>query len=131
MAIQLTVALTILKKLGPVVGPEAVNQAKKLIGANTLKKTAHDLAYQRGGRVGEVTFLDGAKRWVAVDAGDKPIAAFPPYDDGSPEALAKGLQGVDLDRCMRKPDPELKEEKRREKEQRKADKERLQIEKGD
>jgi hypothetical protein len=37
---------------------------------------------------------------------------------GSEDALAKALDGVDLARCMHAPDAELKEQKRREEEQR-------------
>src|SRR5688572_11456215 len=132
MAVPSKAALTALKKaapvikqVGPIIGPQAVMFAKKMLGANDLKKTAHNLAYDRGGRVGEVTFLDGGRRWVAVDADDKPLAAFPPYDDGSDEALVRGLKGVDFSRCMRAPDPELREARRRQRAQRKDEKKRL------
>ena len=38
-----------------------------------------------------------------------------PYDNGSEEALAEALAGVDFGRCMHAPVPELKAEKQRHK----------------
>ena len=106
------------KAVAPSLSPEAMKLAKKLVSDRQLKRRAHDIAWQRGGKVGQVTFLDGVKRWVVVDRASTPIIAVPQYDDGSEEALAKALAGVDLARCVHAPDAELKEQKRREEEQR-------------
>jgi enoyl-CoA hydratase/carnithine racemase len=106
------------KAVAPSLSPEAMKLAKKLVSDRQLKRRAHDIAWQRSGKVGQVTFLDGVKRWVVVDQAGTPIIAVPQYDDGSEDALAKALDGVDLARCMHAPDAELKEQKRREEEQR-------------
>lgn len=115
MALPLGLALNGAKAIAPTVGPEAAKYAKKLIGEWQLKRRAHDIAWQRGGKVGQVTFLDGVKRWVVVDGAGTPIIAVPSYDDGSAEALAEALAGIDFGRCMHAPDRELKAEKQRDK----------------
>jgi hypothetical protein len=119
MPLPIAPVLVGLKTIAPTLGPEAAKVAKKLASERQLKRQAHDIAWQRGGKVGQVTFLDGAKRWVVVDRAGTPIVAVPAYD-ASEEALAKALADVDLDRCMHAPDPELKEQKRLEAELRDA-----------
>ena len=120
MALPIGLALTGAKAIAPSLSPEAAKFAKKLVVERQLKRRAHDLAWERGGKVGQVTFLDGVKRWVVVDRTGAPIVAVPPYENGSKEALATALGDVDLERCMRAPDPELKEQKRQEDELRDA-----------
>jgi hypothetical protein len=116
MALPVGPVLMGAKAIAPSLSPEAAKFARKLVSERQLKRRAHDIAWERGGKVGQVTFFDGLKRWVVVDRAGTPIVAVPLYDDGSEEALAKALAGVDFGRCMHAPDPELKEQKRREEE---------------
>lgn len=105
-------ALKALQALGPTVGPEAVKLAKKLAGSKNLRDAAHELAWQRDGLVGEVRFVDGAKRWVVVSKDHNPIAAFPPYRDGEQTQLREGLAGVDFSRCVGPSKQQLEAENR-------------------
>ncbi len=119
MAIPVAAALKLLTKLGPIVGPEAVKLAKKLVGEKKLRNAAHDLAWQRNGLVGEVRFTDGGKRWVVVTADNEPIAAFPPYGSGDAD-LNEGLRGVDFARCMGPSKRVAEQQQQREKDAAKA-----------
>ena len=115
MALPLAAAFRALKVVGPVVGPEGVKLAKKILGSKNLKTAAHEMAWQRGGLVGEVRFADGAKRWVVVSADHEPIAAFPPYGTGDASSLEEGLRGIDFERCVGPPIQQQKHEKQAEK----------------
>ena len=98
--------------VGPVVGPKAVNAAKNVTSNKKHKKLAHDMAYQRNGRYGQITFNDGVRRWVVAGDDGEVCMSFPALDDPSTEHLRKQLVGVDLTKCLRVPEKQVKEEQK-------------------
>ena len=50
--------------VGPIVGEKAAKVAKTVTSNKKYKKLAHDTAYQRNGRYGQITFDDGVQVWV-------------------------------------------------------------------
>ena len=98
--------------VGPVVGEKAANAAKTVTSNKKHKKLAHDMAYQRNGRYGQVTFDDGVRRWVVAGADGEVFRSFPALDDPSPEHLREQLVGVDLTKCLHVPEKQVKEEQK-------------------
>ena len=97
--------------VGPVVGPKAAKAAKTVTSNKKHKKLAHDMAYERNGRYGQITFKDGVRRWV-VSGGDGEMWSFPALDDPSTKHLQEQLVGVDLAKCLRVANKQVKEEQK-------------------
>jgi hypothetical protein len=95
--------IKVVKIAAPIVGPPAAAVLRKVAGERQQRRTAHDMARQRNGKVGTVTFLDGERRWVVVDRENRPLASVPRYGDGSRETLTAALEGVDLEACTWEP----------------------------
>ena len=93
----------------PVVAKEAQKIANKATAASQDKKRAHAMAWQCHGKMGQIAFADGTRRWVVASEDLRPIASIPAFQ--TPEALAQALAGVDLERCLTAPKQELKAEK--------------------
>jgi hypothetical protein len=129
MPLPVASAWKVAKAVAPTVGPEVAKVAKNLAGNRQFRRRAHDMAWERNGRVGQVTFTDGQKRWVVVDSSGVPIASVPPFGDASREALSTGLAGVDFDRCMNQPDRDVKEQRRQQDEERKSAKAQANVKK--
>jgi hypothetical protein len=120
MPVALAPAIAIAAKYGPkavtVVGPvvsEKVAEAAKTVTNNKkCKKLAHDMAYERNGRYGQITFNDGVRRWVVALPDGEVLRSFPELDDPSTKHLREQLVGVDLAKCLRVPKKQLKEEQK-------------------
>jgi hypothetical protein len=66
------------------VGPTAAAAAKAaqtIAGNKKCKKRAHDMAYERNGRYGQVTFSDGIRRWVVAGSDGEVFLSFPALQD--------------------------------------------------
>lgn len=98
--------------LGPVVGEKAAKAAKTVTSNKRYKKLAHDMAYERNGRYGQITFDDGARRWVVSGGDGEAFKSFPALDDPSTKHLREQLVGVDLTKCLRVPEKQVKEEQK-------------------
>jgi hypothetical protein len=98
--------------VGPVVGPKAVEAVKAVTSSKKYKKLAHDMAYERNGRYGKITFDDGVRRWVVAGADGEVFRSFPALDDPSAKHLQEQLVGVDLAKCLRVPKKQAKEEQK-------------------
>ena len=96
--------------VGPVVGEKAAEAAKTVATNKKYKKLAHDMAYERNGRYGQITFDDGVRRWVVAGNDGEVFRSFPVLDDPSTEHLREQLVGVDLTKCLRVPEKQAKEE---------------------
>ena len=81
-------------------------------GNRKCKRRAHDMAYERNGRYGQVTFSDGIKRWVVTGSDGKSCASFPALEDDSSGHLREQLFGVNLSRCLHVPERQIKEEQK-------------------
>src|SRR3954451_6684353 len=115
-------ALKVAAVAGPIVAKEGPRLAEKAFGAQQDRKRAHQMAWDRRGKVGQVTFLDGTRRWIVADADLTPVASIPTYKNGTPEDLAEGTAGVNLARCLGAPAQEVRQEKQRADAQRKGEK---------
>lgn len=102
----------VLTVVGPVVSEKAVKTAKTAASNKKYKKLAHDMAYERNGRYGQVTFSDGVRRWVVAGGDGEVCRSFPALDDPSTERLREQLVGVDLAKCLRVPEKQVKEEQK-------------------
>jgi hypothetical protein len=117
MAVPIGAALAAAKPLapkvlgvvGPIAGREALKVATAVTGNKKCKRRAHDMAYDRNGRYGQVTFSDGIRRWVVAGSDGEVCASFPPLEDSSPGHLREQLVGVDLAKCLRVPEKQVKE----------------------
>ena len=114
IAAMLTVAKPFVPKvlslMAPIAGKEAPRVAAVVAGNKKCKRRAHDMAYERRGRYGQVTFSDGVRRWVVVGSDGEACASFPALTDCSVGHLREQLIGVDFSRCLRVPEKEIKEE---------------------
>ena len=99
--------------VGPVVGQKAAKAAKTVTSNKKYKKLAHDMAYERNGRYGQITFDDGVRRWVVAGGDGEVFRSFPALDDPSTKHLQEQLVGVDLAKCLRVPEKQVKEEQKR------------------
>ena len=97
---------------GPVVGQKAAEAAKTVTSNKKYKKLAHDTAYERNGRYGQITFDDGVRRWVVAGGDGEVFRSFPALDDPSTKHLREQLDGVDLAKCLRVPEKQVKEEQK-------------------
>ena len=97
---------------GPVVGEKAAETAKTVASNKKYKKLAHDMAYERNGRYGQITFDDGVRRWVVAGGDGEIFRSFPVLDDPSTKHLREQLVGVDLAKCLRVPEKQVKEEQK-------------------
>ena len=77
-----------------------------------MAKLAHDMAYERNGRYGQITFNDGIRRWVVAGVTARSSVSFPALDDPSTKHLQEQLVGVDLAKCLRVPKKQVKEEQK-------------------
>ena len=115
MPVALAPIIVVAVKYGPkavtVVGPIVGEKAAKMASNKKYKKLAHDTAYERNGRYGQITFDDGVRRWV-VAGGDGEMWSFPALDDPSTKHLQEQLVGVDLAKCLRVPNKQVKEEQK-------------------
>jgi hypothetical protein len=107
-----TLAPKVLSMVGPTAGEEAAKAAKTIAGNKKCKKRAHDMAYERNGRYGQVTFSDGIRRWVVAGSDGEVFVSFPALNDPSPGHLREQLAGVDLAKCLRVPEKQTKEEQK-------------------
>jgi hypothetical protein len=98
--------------VGPVVGEKAAKAAKTVTSNKKYKKLAHDMAYERNGRYGQITFGDGLRRWVVSGGDGEVLRSFPALDDPSTKHLREQLVGVDLAECLRVPEKQVKEEQK-------------------
>ena len=98
--------------VGPVIGPTAANAVKTVTSNKKYKKLAHDMAYERNGRYGQITFGDGVRRWVVAGVDGEAFKSFPALDDPSTEHLREQLVGVDLAKCLCVPKKQVKEEQK-------------------
>jgi hypothetical protein len=98
--------------VGPVVGQKAAEAAEAVTSNKKCKKLAHDMAYERNGRYGQITFNDGVRRWVVAGDDGEAFRSFPALDDPSTEHLREQLVGVDLAKCLRVPEKQVKEEQK-------------------
>lgn len=99
--------------VGPVVGRSAAKTAKTVTSNKKHRKLAHDMAYERNGRYGQITFNDGVRRWVVSGSDGEPFKSFPALDDPSKQHLREQLAGVDLAKCLRVPEKQVEDEKGR------------------
>jgi hypothetical protein len=95
--------------VGPIVGEKAAKAAKTVAANRKHKKLAHDMAYERNGRYGQITFDDGVRRWVVAGGDGEVVKSFPGLDNPSTEHLREQLVGVDLTKCLRVPEKQAKE----------------------
>lgn len=93
---RLLLRLGKLAGLGPV-ADRAGEQLERLGHYNA----AHDYALQRDLGLRRIRFADGRSRWVAFDDRDRPVAAFPAFAAGDPDALRAALSDVRLDKVPR------------------------------
>lgn len=98
--------------VGPVVGEKAAKAAMTVTSNKKYKKRAHDMAYERNGRYGQITFNDGIRRWVVARGDGEVFRSFPALDDPSTKHLQEQLVGVDLAKCLRVPKKQVKEEQK-------------------
>jgi len=98
--------------VGPIVSEKAAETAKTVTSNKKYKKLAHDMAYERNGRYGPVTFNDGLRRWVVAGGDGEVFRSFPALDDPSTEHLREQLVGVDLAKCLRVPEKQIKEDQK-------------------
>ena len=98
--------------VGPVVGEQAAKIAKSVASNKKNKRLAHDMAYQHNGRYGQVIFNDGVRRWVVAGSDGEVLRSFPALDDPSTKHLQEQVVGVDLEKCLRVPKQQLKEEQK-------------------
>ena len=112
LAAAKVLAPKVLSLVGPTAGPEAAKVAKTFTGNKKDKRRAHDMAYERNGRYGQVTFNDGVRRWVVAGSDGKAFVSFPALEDRSPEHLREQLAGVDLAKCLRVAEKQTKEEQK-------------------
>ena len=98
--------------VGPAVGEKAAKAAKTVADNKKYKRLAHDMAYQRNGRYGQITFDDGVRRWVVAGSDGEVLRSFPALDEPSPERLREQLVGIDLTKCLRVPEKQVKEEQK-------------------
>ena len=98
--------------VGPVVGEKVVKATKSVTSNKRHKKLAHDMAYERNGRYGLITFNDGVRRWVVAGADNEVFKSFPALSDPSTKYLREQLVGVDLAKCLRVPEKQVKEEQK-------------------
>ena len=98
--------------VGPIVGEKFAKAAKTVTSNKKYKKLAHDTAYERNGRYGQITFNDGVRRWVVAGGDGEVVRSFPALDDPSTEHLREQLVGVDLAKCLRVPEKQVKEEQK-------------------
>ncbi len=103
---------TVVTVVGPVVREKAAEAAKAVTSNNKHKKLAHDMAFERNGRYGQITFNDGVRRWVVAGGDGEPCRSFPALDDSSTEHLKRQLVGVDLAKCLRVPEKQVKEDQK-------------------
>jgi hypothetical protein len=97
---------------GPVVGRKAAKAAQTVTSNKKYKKLAHDMAYERNGRYGQITFDDGVRRWVVAGGDGEVLKSFPALDNTSTNHLREQLVGVDLAKCLRGPEKQAKEAQR-------------------
>ena len=102
----------VLSVVGPIAGDQALKVATTVTGNKKRKRRAHDMAYERTGRYGQVTFSDGIRRWVVAGNDGEVCASFPALEDPSPSHLREQLVGVDLAKCLRAPEKQIKEEQK-------------------
>jgi hypothetical protein len=107
-----TYAPKVLGVVGPFAGKEAAKAAATVTSNKKCKRRAHDMAYERNGRYGQVTFSDGIRRWVVAGSDGEVCASFPALTDSSPGHLREQLVGVDLAKCLRVPEKQIKEEQK-------------------
>lgn len=105
-----TFAPKVISMVGPYAGKEATRAATTVASNRKCKRRAHDMAYERNGRYGQVTFSDGIRRWVVAGSDGEVCVSFPPLEDSSPGHLREQLAGVDLAKCLRVPEKQVKEE---------------------
>ena len=96
----------------PVVSEATAKAAKSVANNRKHKKLAHDMAYQRNGRYGQITFDDGVRRWVVAGVDGEAFKSVPALDDPSTDHLREQLAGVDLAKCLRVPEKQVKEEQK-------------------
>jgi hypothetical protein len=112
LAAAKTFAPKVLSMVGPIAGKEATKAATTVASNRKCKRRAHDMAYERNGRYGQVTFSDGIRRWVVAGSDGDVCVSFPALEDSSPGHLREQLAGVDLAKCLRVPEKQLKEEQK-------------------
>src|SRR3712207_1361900 len=98
--------------VGPVVRDTAAKAAKTVTSNKKHQKLAHDMAYERNGRYGQITFNDGIRRWVVAGGDGELCRSFPALDALSTEHLREQLVGVDLAKCLRVPEKQVKEDQK-------------------
>ena len=116
LAMAKAFAPKVLTVVGPLAGNEAAKAAATVAGNKKWKRLAHDMAYERCGRYGQVTFSDGIRRWVVAGSDGEACASFPAFEDSSSGHLREQLVGVDFARCLRVPEKQTKEEQKSSKE---------------
>ena len=112
IAVAKPFAPKVLSVVGPIAGNEVLKAATTVAGNKKCKRRAHDIAYERNGRYGQVTFSDGIRRWVVAGSDGEVCASFPALKDSSPGHLREQLVGVDLAKCLRVPEKQIKEEQK-------------------
>jgi hypothetical protein len=120
MPVALAPVLTAATKYGPkaatvvlpVLGEKVAEAAKTAAVNKKHKRLAHDMAYERNGRYGQITFSDGVRRWVVTGGNGEVFKSFPALEDPSTTHLREQLEGVDLEKCLRVPEKQAKAEQK-------------------
>ena len=76
LALAKVFAPKVLSMVGPIAGKEAAKAATTVAGNKKCKRLAHDMAYERRGRYGQVTFNDGIRRWVVAGSTGEACVSF-------------------------------------------------------